>query len=246
MATTAELLAGLKQKIITLGEQQQGEGISVSDFVNKTIKSIEIPEGTTEIKDYLFYRQTKLASVKIPYGVKKIGDHTFSYCESLTSINIPDSVTGIAGMAFEKCESLKNITIPDSVTFIGGYAFQSCINLTSITIPNKVTSIGMFVFNGCKSLSSLIIPNSVTSIHYSAFKGCSNLKFVTLGDGFNCDNLNLSASTKFAAETIKNMFIALADRTGQTAYTLTLGAENLAKLTEEEKQIATNKNWNLA
>ena len=42
------------------------------------------------------------------------------------------------------------------------------------------------------------------------------------------------------------MFEALKDNTGTTAKTLTLGATNLAKLTEEQKQIATDKNWNLA
>ena len=43
-----------------------------------------------------------------------------------------------------------------------------------------------------------------------------------------------------------NMLNALAGLNGQTAKTLTLGADNLAKLTDEQKQIATNKNWNLA
>lgn len=38
----------------------------------------------------------------------------------------------------------------------------------------------------------------------------------------------------------------LADRTGQTRYILTLGPANLAKLTAEQKAIATNKNWTLA
>lgn len=38
----------------------------------------------------------------------------------------------------------------------------------------------------------------------------------------------------------------LADRTGQTRYILTLGPANLAKLTAEQKAIATTKNWTLA
>jgi hypothetical protein len=42
------------------------------------------------------------------------------------------------------------------------------------------------------------------------------------------------------------MLEALADRTGQTAKTLTMGATNLAKLTDGQKAIATNKNWTLA
>lgn len=69
---------------------------------------------------------------------------------------------------------------------------------------------------------------------------------VTLGDGFNCNGLDLSPSTKYSVDTIVSMLIALADRTGQTAYTLKLGAKNLAKLSDEQKAIATDKNWTLA
>lgn len=43
-----------------------------------------------------------------------------------------------------------------------------------------------------------------------------------------------------------NMFNALSDHTGLSSNTLVLGPTNLAKLTEEQKAIATNKNWNLA
>ena len=42
------------------------------------------------------------------------------------------------------------------------------------------------------------------------------------------------------------MFNSLKDLTGDTAKTLTLGSTNLAKLTAEQKAIATNKNWTLA
>jgi hypothetical protein len=39
---------------------------------------------------------------------------------------------------------------------------------------------------------------------------------------------------------------ALYDRTGLSAYKLTMGSTNLNKLTNEQKAIATNKNWTLA
>ena len=242
-ATADETTTTLVNKV---GDITSGDTIYFSNDGRMHTKNIILPEGLKEIGNYAFYKCVNLESVKIPYGVKKIGDHTFSYCESLTSINIPDSVTGIANMAFEKCSSLKNITIPDSVIGIGNYVFQFCINLTSITIPNRITNIGMFIFSDCKSLSSLVIPNSVTNIDSSSFRNCSKLEFVTLGDGFNANNLNLSASTLYTRETILQWLNALADRTGQTAYTLTIGATNLAKLTEQDILIATNKNWTLA
>ena len=78
------------------------------------------------------------------------------------------------------------------------------------------------------------------------FTNCSRLTNVTLGNNFNCDNLDLSVSTKYSVDTLVAMLTALADRTGQTAYTLTLGTTNLAKLSDEQKAIATDKNWTLA
>ena len=101
-------------------------------------------------------------------------------------------------------------------------------------------------FSGCSSLTTINLPSSVTSINSNSFGACSSLKYVTLGDNFNCNNIDLSASTLYTRETILQWLNALADRTGQTAYKLTIGATNLAKLTEEDILIATNKNWTLA
>jgi hypothetical protein len=56
----------------------------------------------------------------------------------------------------------------------------------------------------------------------------------------------VSSSTLFTIETLVAMLEALKDLTGQTAKTLTIGRTNLAKLTEEQIAIATNKNWTLA
>ena len=47
-------------------------------------------------------------------------------------------------------------------------------------------------------------------------------------------------------QSLLNALNGLYDLTGGTSQTLTLGSTNLAKLTDEEKAIATNKNWVLA
>ena len=52
-------------------------------------------------------------------------------------------------------------------------------------------------------------------------------------------NLKISASTKFEREDLLVILNNL--KTVTTATTLTMGATNLAKLTEEDKAIATNK-----
>jgi hypothetical protein len=134
--------------------------------------------------------------------------------------------------------------IPYGCTQIGHSAFRGC-KLESIVIPNSVTFIDDYAFNSCNVLKYLNLPNSIRSTGYLALVGCTSLEFVTLENGFNC-RLNISSSTKFSAETLVAMFEALADLTGQEAKTLTIGSTNLAKLTEEQIAIATNKNWTLA
>lgn len=125
-------------------------------------------------------------------------------------------------------------------------AFNGCSSLTSVSLPNTLTSIGGSAFIDCTNLTSINLPNTLATIGSKAFISCINLVDVTLANGFNCNNLDLSSSTKFTRETIVSWLNALADRTGLTAYKLTIGATNLAKLTEEDILIATNKNWTLA
>lgn len=165
---------------------------------------------------------------------------------SVESVVIPDGVTSIGVYAFSDCRSLTSITIPNSVTIIDSGAFSNCFHLANIIIPDSVTSIGIIAFQSCRRLVSIAIPNSVTSIGNNSFKQCPLIEYVTLGDGFNANNLDLSSSTKYTRETILQWLNALADRTGQTAYKLIIGATNLKKLTEEDIAIATAKNWTLA
>lgn len=152
----------------------------------------------------------------------------------------------LADGMFSGCSSLTSINLPSSLTSIGSGAFGGCLSLTTINLPSSVKSIGQTAFSGCSSLTTINFPSSVTSIGLYTFTNCLSLKNVTLGDGFNANNLNLSVSTLYTRETILQWLNALADRTGQTAYKLTIGATNLAKLSEEDILIATNKNWTLA
>ena len=165
---------------------------------------------------------------------------------TVTEFVIPSTWTKIRQGAFNACTKLANIIISNSVTSIEATAFSSCSSLKSIDIPVGVSTIKSSAFYNCNSLVSLKIPNTVTTIGVTVFNNCSSLTNVTLGNNFNCNNLDLSASTKYSVDTLVAMLTALADRTGQSAYTLTIGATNLAKLSDEQKAIATDKNWTLA
>ena len=192
--------------------------------------------------------QRNLTEIVIPDGVTVIGKYTFSNWRNLKKIKIPDTVEVINESAFSTCISLENSEghlIPKSVKKIEKTAFDNCYGLTELILPEGLQSLGWSSFRLCYNIKKLFLPKSLTKIDFTALNRCTGLVEVTLGDGFNCNNLDLSVSTLYTRETILQWLNALADRTGQTAYKLTIGATNLAKLTEEDILIATNKNWTL-
>lgn len=164
----------------------------------------------------------------------------------VTEFVVPIEWTEIRYGMFMKCSNLVKITFNNNITDIGASAFDMCTALKKIVIPNSVTALGYAAFGRCTAMTDLTILNTIKYIGNMAFNSCTSLTNVTLGDGFNCNNLDLSVSTRYSVDTLVAMLTALADRTGQTAYTLTLGTTNLAKLSDEQKAIATNKNWTLA
>ena len=126
------------------------------------------------------------------------------------------------------CNKLVNIIFNNNITNIRDSAFDMCAALKKIVIPNSVTILGYAALGRCTVMTDLTIPNTIEYIGGKAFNSCTSLTNVTLGNNFNCNNLDLSASTKYSVDTLVAMLTALADRTGQEAYTLTLGATNLA------------------
>lgn len=165
---------------------------------------------------------------------------------TVTEFVVPSEWTEIRYGMFMKCSNLVKITFNNNITDIGASAFDMCTALKKIVIPNSVTALGYAAFGRCTAMTDLTILNTIKYIGNMAFNSCTSLTNVTLGDGFNCNNLDLSVSTRYSVDTLVAMLTALADRTGQTAYTLTLGTTNLAKLSNEQKAIATDKNWTLA
>ena len=157
----------------------------------------------------------------------------------------------------------ENIVFPDGLEIIGGYI--SCKNLKSIALPNSVTTVDTSAFNACTSLKDVVMSNNLKTLKQNAFYNCPLEKIylpaslttigaavfstqyfrdVSLGKGFDC-SLDIKAGN-YTVDVMLAMFDALKDNTGLEAKTLTLGATNLAKLTTEQLQTATNKNWNLA
>lgn len=138
----------------------------------------------------------------------------------------------------------QNLICTNGSSTIDSNAFKNAIMLKQVNIPSTINTINSSAFMNCPNLENIILPNTLTSVYSDVFNGCINVKSIILGTNFNCSisfkDCNLSV------DCMTTMFNSLKNLTSSTAKTLTLGSTNLAKLTDEQKQIATNKNWNLS
>lgn len=82
-----------------------------------------------------------------------------------------------------------------------------------------------------------------TTAFSSTFSGCANLENITFG-GTIGQNISFSSSEKLTHDSLMSIIEHLG--TVSSTRTLTLGSKNLAKLTDAEKAIATEKGWSLA
>jgi len=167
------------------------------------LSHVTLPEGITDLPEYMFYGCTNLETVELPDSLTSLGVSAFENCSSLTALNIPDGVTSIPGKCLSGCINLEtvelpasltkipyalfdgftkltSVTIPDGVTTIEGLCFRNCTNLSEVKLPAKLTTLGIYAFQNCRSLTVLNIPDGVTSIPENCFLGCTNLETIKL------------------------------------------------------------------
>lgn len=163
--------------------------------------------------------------------------------------NVGTNVYGL--LKNEKAKNLEIIEFTDSCYMTGsevggGVGIASLEKLREIRFPRSITTFPYQFLFDLPLLKKINIPNGLTSTHPYAIYLCPNLEFVKIENGFNCNNFNLTTSTKYSRETIVSWLNALKDRTGEVSYKFQIGSTNLKKLAAEDIKIATDKNWTLA
>ena len=230
---------------------------------------------TSNVMDmsYMFYHCNSLSSVPT-FDTSNVTSMSsmFYYCSSLISVPAFDTsnVTSMSNMflscsslssvpafntskvtdmsyMFSSCSSLSSVPAFDTSNVTSMRCmFQKCGSLTSVSTfdTSKVTDMNA-MFYLCNSLSSVptFDTSKVTDMSYM-LESCSSLKEVHMF-GMKV-NFDISSSTKFTREALLEIINNCQDLTGQTSHRIQMGSTNLAKLTDEDKLIATNKNWTLA
>ena len=146
---------------------------------------------------------------------------------------------------FDSCHNLTTIPLIDtSKVNMMSFMFHFCESLT--TIPQLDTSNVRdmaSMFFGCDVLTSVpeIDVSKATNMSFM-FYGCDHLEeihMINIGV-----DLDIHFSTLFTREALLEIIGNL--KTVTSTKKLKMGETNLAKLTDEDKAIATNKGWSLA
>ena len=179
--------------------------------------------------------------------------YSFSYC-SVTSLSLPAGFGQKAinlSSCFNSCSRLTPLLLPagfgQAARNIYG-CFMGCRSLTQLAIPDGFGQEAEQIhlcFNDCTSLTSLSLPAGFgqKAINLSScFTKCTALKTITGNPNFKV-SFSLSDSTELTHDSIMVVINGLQTVKDQT---LTLGTTNLAKLTDDEKKVATDKGWTLA
>ena len=166
-----------------------------------------------------------------------MANNMFGYWGSDTTRNYRFDFRGLP-LDFSKAEILYNC-------FTGNYLIQA---VGEINTTSAGTLSGFF--NEAISLETVekLVLKSDGSQQYftNTFNNCRNLKNITI-EGVIGDAISFGNSLLLTHDSLISIINHLKDFSGTTTtMTCTLGATNLAKLTDAEKAIATEKGWSLA
>ena len=189
----------------------------------------DIISHASSVNTYIFDKCNSLENVEVDY----FWTNMFSNCSNLKTAKSNRAISsGTGNSIFYNDKALESVILADGTTIIGTAVFYGCTSLKTVYLPSSITT---------ATSSSL----TSTSSSYYVFYNCTALEDVQLGQDWNM-SLRLNVSNNLTVDSMVAMFNSLKDLTGKTTKTLTLGSTNLAKLSDEQKEIATSKNWTLA
>lgn len=138
------------------------------------------------------------------------------------------------------------------ITIASGIASYNATNITDTKVPIVVSTPTMTT-TFANSVYLVTIPildvSSVTTSFDRIFSSCNKLANLTIVGTINANGFVVSDCKNLTHDSLMSIITALADKTQDTSGTewvCTLGTDNLNKLTDAEKAVATEKGWILA
>lgn len=132
--------------------------------------------------------------------------------------------------------------VPVSVTSTAMFAFSALEEVYDTNLP-ALNAYHNFFYNSAALKKIHILRVHRDSSFFQTFYGCSALEEIRFEGSIGKD-ISFSQCPCLSSETLLHIIGSLADcaESGET-HTLALGGDNLAKLTDEQQQIALDKGW---
>lgn len=227
-----ELNNRLATNLVSKGVSAEGTE-TTTELINK-VNDIEsggtsvINPEWTDWRYFSYYDNRNDLVAKLKYSDTANGknfSNMFYACSSLTTIPQLDTSNGTNfGAMFNGCSALTSIlqlSTSNGTNFNG--MFSNCTALTTISLLNMSSMSGtscINMFYNCTALKNITFEGTIpVRGNMSVFSSCPNL----------------------TVDSLMSFINALTNMSSSATYTITIGSTNLAKLTEEQIQIATDK-----
>lgn len=261
--------------LIQYSDTENVESISRTFYRSKAVKVPELNTSKVKDFSYAFAYSSINEFPNWNFSNAEDISYLLSQCKSLKTDIVINNLSKLSGdyclNGICQQNAVKSVTLndlnPDMVYtldnafFDNGWLENVSLNTTT-GVPIKVKSMSQ-AFNYCSKLKTLPLMDLTQCTRFSVI-GCTSLESIPAYDLSNITSINISnlyklkefhatgmkvsfdisSSTEFTEEALVEILNNLATVT--SSETLTMGATNLAKLTEAEKAIATNKGWTLA
>lgn len=235
------------------------------DIVNKSdAKNVDLtmisPRNETNLSK-LFFKNDKLVSVDVSnWNISKVTDFTqaFSLMHNLETIDLSkwdtSNVVNFFAM-FDEGYKIKTLDVSNWNTRSAKnmeWIFCRCSSLTTLDVSNwdtsNVTNM-LSMFNECTSLTTLDVSNwDMTNVEnvQKMFNSDRKLSVIKC-DGLKLPNIELSKIGLNVSPLTVDSIVGLLNALPQSdkGYSFQIGSDNIAKLSDEQKAIATDKGWTL-
>lgn len=226
----------LADKLVTVAENipkvyQSGKNAEWNTFWDSYQNS-----GTRTNYEYAFYNNCwDDNNFKPKYNIVPVyGANLFRAC----------AITDLKGI-LEKNEVVLDLSKLSSTSTGHLFRLSSITRLPEINLTTP-TALSYTFRDATKlvSIDKLILKSDGSQTFTETFVGASALEEIRI-EGSVGNSISFASCAKLTKESLLSIINALKTYTSGT-YTLTLGTTNLAKLTDDEKAVATGKGWKLA
>ena len=212
------------------------------------VKKLPSIKHTGQSKYYLFrrFQGEELDTLNFTFPSETNLESMCYMCYNLKKINMSNMISeNISNcyMTFSSCSKLETIIFPDDIgTKFGAtnieQMFRACINLTTLPLINASNVINIYwLFYQTKNITNL-----------GGFRNLGEAYLTTQSANYTDYSLDVSQCSLIIKQSIINVLNNLYDiaSKGCNTQSIVLGSTNIAKLTEDEIAIATNKGWTVS